>query len=94
VFGRDCVHRTLATLLRGYTRVGARLQRTRINGADGLLALDAKERLINVLTVSSADGSIQTIRSVVNPDKLRHLGYELSHLALIRHTDELPFWRD
>lgn len=88
MFGRHRVHRTLAELLRGYTRVGARLQRARINGADGLLALDADGRLINVLTVSVADGSIQTIRSVVNPDKLRHLGYELSDLALIRDTDE------
>lgn len=61
MFGRDRVHRTLATLLRGYTRVGARLQRTRINGADELLALDADGRLINVLTVSVADGSIPTI---------------------------------
>lgn len=48
----------------------------------------ADGRLINVLTVSVADGSIQTIRSVVNSDKLRHLGYELSDLALIRDTNE------
>ena len=36
--------------------------------------LDPEGRLINVLALDIADGRIQAIRSVVNPDKLRHLG--------------------
>jgi RNA polymerase sigma-70 factor (ECF subfamily) len=30
--------------------------------------------VVNVFTVDVADGHVQSIRSVVNPDKLGHLG--------------------
>ena len=33
-----------------------------------------KERVVNVFELDIADGLVQAIRSVVNPDKLRHLG--------------------
>jgi RNA polymerase sigma-70 factor (ECF subfamily) len=29
---------------------------------------------VNVLSLEIADGRVQTVRSVLNPDKLRHLG--------------------
>jgi hypothetical protein len=31
-------------------------------------------RLLGALCVDIADGQVQTVRSIVNPDKLRHLG--------------------
>ena len=31
-------------------------------------------RVINVFVLDIADGAVQTVRSVVNPDKLAHLG--------------------
>jgi RNA polymerase sigma-70 factor (ECF subfamily) len=45
-----------------------------INGHPGLLTLDPAGRLVGVLAVDIADGRVQTVRSIVNPDKLRHLG--------------------
>jgi RNA polymerase sigma-70 factor (ECF subfamily) len=30
--------------------------------------------MVGVITVDLADGLVQTVRSVINPDKLRHLG--------------------
>jgi hypothetical protein len=38
------------------------------------LGLDGQQRVLYVLSLDIADGQIQGIRSIVNPDKLRHLG--------------------
>ena len=45
-----------------------------MNGQPGGLALDPDGRVISVFTLDIADGTVQAIRSVVNPDKLVHLG--------------------
>jgi RNA polymerase sigma-70 factor, ECF subfamily len=36
--------------------------------------LDRDERLTNVWSLDIVDGAVQTVRSVINPDKLQHLG--------------------
>ena len=46
----------------------------RINGQPGALFVDADRRLLNVVVLDILDGTIQAVRSVVNPDKLHHLG--------------------
>ena len=38
------------------------------------MVFDPQDRLISVFTLDIADGVVRAIRSVVNPDKLRHLG--------------------
>ena len=45
-----------------------------INGHPGAKILDPQGRLINVITLDIADGAVQAVRSVINPDKLSHLG--------------------
>jgi RNA polymerase sigma-70 factor (ECF subfamily) len=45
-----------------------------VNGGPGALLLDGQERLIGVWALEIAGGQIQSIKSVVNPDKLDHLG--------------------
>jgi RNA polymerase sigma-70 factor (ECF subfamily) len=45
-----------------------------VNGGPGALYLDAQQRLIGVVSLEVADGQITAIRSIVNPDKLAHLG--------------------
>jgi RNA polymerase sigma-70 factor (ECF subfamily) len=37
------------------------------------MAIDPQDRLVGVMGLDIADGQIQTIHSIVNPDKLRHL---------------------
>ena len=70
--------RRVARLLRGLGRrgqaVGMRFRPAEINGHPGLLASDPQERVLGVLVLDIADGRVQTVRTVVNPDKLRHLG--------------------
>jgi RNA polymerase sigma-70 factor (TIGR02957 family) len=75
VHGRAKVVRTLLAWFRAGARIGGvSLQAAEVNGQPGALLLDPEGRLVTVLSVDVADGQVQAIRSIVNPDKLRHLG--------------------
>ena len=53
---------------------GVSLRRVEVNGGPGALYLDAAQRLIAVVALGIAGDQITTISSIVNPDKLTHLG--------------------
>jgi len=75
--GRVRVARTLRAGMRtATTRLGGiSLREVTVNGQPGAMVLDPSERLIGVLALDIAEGGqIQTVTSVTNPDKLRHLG--------------------
>lgn len=82
VFGAGNVARLLVGFFEGYRSIGARLTPAPINGQPGVLAFDAEGRLINVLAFEVVGHFIENVRSVINPDKLGHLGYALSPVAL------------
>lgn len=63
------------------------MQPVQVNGQPGVLAFDSESQLINVLAFDIVGDVIQNVRSVINPDKLGHLGYPLSPIAL---TDSSP----
>jgi RNA polymerase sigma-70 factor (TIGR02957 family) len=70
--GRERVARTLSAGMAALARVGVRIQVTEVNGQPGAMAIDAQDRLVAVMGLDIADGQIQTIHSIANPDKLRH----------------------
>jgi RNA polymerase sigma-70 factor (TIGR02957 family) len=72
VHGRQRVARTLSAGMSALARVGVRILVTVVNGQPGALAIDAQDRLVGVMGLDMADGQIQTIHSIANPDKLRH----------------------
>jgi RNA polymerase sigma-70 factor, ECF subfamily len=72
--GAKRIARLLLGLARRGRDVGMRFAPAEINGHPGLLAFDPAGRLVSVLALDIADGRVQTVRSIVNPDKLRHLG--------------------
>ena len=45
-----------------------------VNGQPGLLAKTSAGELISVMALQIVDGKIQALHSVINPDKLMHLG--------------------
>jgi RNA polymerase sigma-70 factor (ECF subfamily) len=45
-----------------------------VNGGPGALILDADGRIVAVWALDVVAGRIAGIASIVNPDKLRHLG--------------------
>ena len=50
------------------------LRPVEVNGGPGALYLDARGRLLAVVALDIGRGQIQGIRSVVNPEKLAHIG--------------------
>jgi RNA polymerase sigma factor (sigma-70 family) len=89
VFGRVRVAQMLGNWWRLTTRVaGIQLRRVSVNGQPGAEFLDPERRLIGVLGLDIADGEIRAIRSIVNPEKLRHLGGVGDANALIARIRE------
>jgi RNA polymerase sigma-70 factor (ECF subfamily) len=83
--GRNRVARTLVNWVRIGARIpGASFRQAEVNGAPGALTLDGQGRLISVLALELAGGEIQSISSVINPDKLAHLGPLADFGALLR----------
>ena len=74
IAGRDHVGRLLAGLAQQIRQVGIVIHPAEMNGQPGALFFDPAGRLVNVFVLDIAGGQIQTIRSIINPDKLRHLG--------------------
>ncbi|MEO9176041.1 MAG: RNA polymerase sigma-70 factor [Gaiellales bacterium] len=74
IFGRDRVAPLLIGLGRHARDLEVRLQRAEINGQPGALYYAPSGELMYVIVLEVADGLIQAVRSVINPDKIRHLG--------------------
>lgn len=73
--GRTRVARALGAWGRLADRMGgASLEPTEVNGGPGAAFRDADGRLLGVLALEMAGGEVVSINSVVNPDKLTHLG--------------------
>jgi RNA polymerase sigma-70 factor (TIGR02957 family) len=72
VVGRDHVCRLLLAISR--RNIDAHFQLVDVNGQPGALVLDAHDRLAAVLSLDITDGKVHTVRSIINPEKLRHLG--------------------
>jgi RNA polymerase sigma factor (sigma-70 family) len=68
------VARLLAGLSRRGRLLGTSLRLAWVNGQPGAVGYDAEGRVFTVFELDIADGVVQAIRAVVNPDKLGHLG--------------------
>lgn len=88
IFGRDRVARLLASLGTQARALGLSLRRSEINGQPGAMFIDPDGGLINVVTVDIADGLVHTVRSVINREKLRHLGPLADVRALVQRRRE------
>jgi RNA polymerase sigma-70 factor (ECF subfamily) len=83
--GRARVARTLMAWLRAGTRFGGiTSRREEVNGQPGALFFDREGRLVSVMSLDIAEGQIQGVSSIINPDKLRHLGPLADLGALLR----------
>jgi RNA polymerase sigma-70 factor (ECF subfamily) len=74
VVGADRVARVLAANLPPLFSVAAQVERHELNGQPGAILRDLDGRVVGTMTLDVLDGRIQAIRSVVNPDKLGHVG--------------------
>jgi RNA polymerase sigma-70 factor (TIGR02957 family) len=79
IHGRAKVARVLLSRRRAAEPFGGwSLRQVQVNGQPGAMISDAAGKLIAVAVLDIAHGHISAVRSIVNPDKLRHLDQETS----------------
>ena len=74
IVGARDVARLFATMGRQMRRLGATFEPHEVNGQPGVVFRGPRGGVMSVMSFEVVDGRVATIRSVVNPDKLAHLG--------------------
>ena len=86
--GPENVARVLAALIPLFVRLGVVLEPHEVNGQPGAIIRDPDGKVLSTLALDILDGRIQTIRSVVNPDKLGHVGPVGDAWAVTREVNQ------
>jgi RNA polymerase sigma-70 factor (ECF subfamily) len=84
--GATKVARLLAALIPPFVRIGGRIDAQEINGQPGAILRHRDGRVLSTFALDIADGQVQTIRTIVNPDKLGHLGVVGDAWTVLRET--------
>jgi RNA polymerase sigma-70 factor (TIGR02957 family) len=63
---------------------GFTMRREEVNGQPGAIALDSEDNVISVVVLDIAEGRVQGVRSIVNPEKLQHVGPVADLWAMLR----------
>ncbi|HEY9522132.1 MAG TPA: RNA polymerase sigma-70 factor [Thermopolyspora sp.] len=88
IFGAENVARALAALVSPFARIGGVVEPHQVNGQPGAILRDRDGKVINTWTLDILGGRIQTIRTVLNPDKLGHVGPVADAWAVIREANQ------
>ncbi|MFE4913308.1 RNA polymerase sigma-70 factor [Streptomyces sp. NPDC056652] len=74
VVGAENVARVLGTVFPWLIRIDVSCEPHEINGQPGAIFRDRDGKVLHVLVLDVLDGQVQTVRAVINPDKIGHLG--------------------
>jgi RNA polymerase sigma-70 factor (ECF subfamily) len=74
VVGADRIARVLAGFGARAAAIGLGYEEVVINGQPGMLARERDGAVLHVVVLDVAEGGVQTVRTIINPEKLRHLG--------------------
>jgi RNA polymerase sigma-70 factor (ECF subfamily) len=88
IIGAENVARVLAVIVPPYVRIGVVFEPHQVNGQPGAIFRDRDNKVLSTLALDILDGQIQTIRSVINPDKLGHIGPVADAWAVIREAKQ------
>ena len=89
VIGSEKVARVLAEFAPQIGEVGVVLEPHQVNGQPGAVFRDRDGKVVSTMVLDILDGRVQTIRSVINPDKLGHVGPVADAWALRREADRV-----
>ena len=64
------------------------VERHVVNGQPGAIFRDRDGKVVNTWTLDILDGRIQTIRTVINPDKLAHVGPVADAWTVVKETTQ------
>jgi RNA polymerase sigma-70 factor, ECF subfamily len=85
--GAERVARMLITMVSLLDLVGCVVEPHEVNGQPGAIFRDRDGKVINTLVLDILGGQVQTIRAVINPDKLGHLGPVADAWAITREVN-------
>jgi RNA polymerase sigma-70 factor (ECF subfamily) len=88
IYGAENVARVLAAIAPPFVGIGGVVQPHEVNGQPGAIFRDRDGKVLNTLALDILDGRIQTIRAVINPDKLGHVGPVADAWAVIREANQ------
>jgi RNA polymerase sigma-70 factor (ECF subfamily) len=88
IIGAENVARVIAAFLLPFVRIGVVMEPHEVNGQPGAIFRDRDGKVLNTWTLEVLDGRIQTIRSVMNPDKLGHVGPVADAWAVLREANQ------
>jgi len=88
IIGADNVARVLASIFPWLVRIDVTVEPHEVNGQPGAIFRDRDNKVLFTLALDVLDGRIQTIRSVINPDKLRHVGPVADAWAVAREVNQ------
>ena len=88
IVGATNVARTLAAIIAPFIRIGGVVVPCQINRQPGAVFRDRDGKVLNILSLDILDGRIQAIRSVINPDKLKHVGPVADAWAVLREASQ------
>jgi RNA polymerase sigma-70 factor, ECF subfamily len=87
VIGAAKVARQLASFFPWLFRLDVTLEPREVNGQPGAIFRDRDNKVLGTFALDVLDGQIQTIRTVVNPDKLGHVGPVADAWAVVREVN-------
>ena len=88
IIGAENVARVLASTVPWFVRIEGTLEPHEVNGQPGAIFRDRDNKVLSTLTLDVLDGRIQKIRSVINPDKLGHVGPLADAWAVLREANQ------
>ena len=88
IVGANNVARVLAKNYPWLLRIGGAVEPHEVNGQPGAIFRDRDGKVLITLALDVLDGRIQAIRSVINPDKLGHLGPVADAWAVARELNQ------
>jgi RNA polymerase sigma-70 factor, ECF subfamily len=88
IFGAGNVVRVLTVMLPPFLRIGGVVEPHDVNGQPGAIIRDRDCKVISTWALDILDGRIQTVRAVINPDKLGHLGPVADAWAILGEANQ------
>jgi RNA polymerase sigma-70 factor (ECF subfamily) len=88
IIGGANVARVLGSIFPWLAQIDVSLDRREVNGQPGAIFRDRDGKVLAAMTLDILDGQIQTIRSLNNPDKLRHVGPAADAWAAAREINQ------
>jgi len=87
-FGAENVARLLGAFLPWLVQVDVTIEEHQLNGQPGAIFRDRDGRVLNTWTIDVLEGRIQAIRTVLNPEKLGHVGPVADAWAVLREATD------